>query len=337
MDINVNSICENYEEDLTELIENVKMKIAEKDYSYSTYSGLYVNGREKLIKFRDKEIKKLSDEIKKYNRVIAKIEKGLDSIKGNNECICTNHKYALISSEYHFGRKVGCYPLVRYYSTYWNIYKCVYCGKEQEESQIDFYQQYEYVRRLPKTPDECLTKSIAKKVFSDKMQEIYNNYLKLIEYVGYLNYLKERICEMFGHDVVGQSGCSFQKGICKHCGKKLGYNADGRAFAYNVKIDLNGYYHDEIIDLFLTPTERQKLSLPTFEMYQEFNKRTIENYEDSLIIDPKTRTRYLNQDDDCTRRSYYADGEYRRIRRPQTADEYKQAKKRAEEAAKKWY
>lgn len=337
MDINVNSICEIYEEDLNELIENVKMKIAEKDYSYSTYSGLYVNGREKLIKFRDKEIKKVSEEIKKYNQVIAKIEKSLDSIKENNECICLNHKYALISSEYHFGRKVGCYPLERYYSTYLNNYKCVYCGKEQEESQIDFYQQYEYVRRLPKTPEECLTKDIAKKVFSDKMQEIYSDYLKLIEYVDYLNYLKVRICEMFGHDVVGQSGCSFQKGICKHCGKKLGYNADGRAFAYNVKIDLNGYYHDEIIDLFLTPTERQKLSLPTFKMYQEFNKRTIENYEDSLIIEPKTRTRYLNQDDDCTRRSYYADGEYRRIRSHQTVDEYKQVMKRAAERAKKWW
>lgn len=150
------------------------------------------------------------------------------------------------------------------------VYRCEFCGsitkriidkKDSEEiSQLSF--------------ESNLTDKKSKR--KQEQQEIYNLFSELEYYYEYLIFLKEEICEIFGHDVDLSEKVMTD---CKYCGKLITRSDYDRKGAYLL---YSGEY-DPVYHISLKSDSRKSITnikkkihdLPTFDKYM--NKKIAES------------------------------------------------------------
>ena len=189
---------------------------------------------ELFVKVRNDKITEINKELNKYVPKLNELEYKLNEII-DNYCMTNKHEYILISS-YETDM-----PYYKKEKTFCNTYKCIYCGHEvtrEEKDGIYIVKQFE--RKLPKE----IGYQDTNKFSLEYVQNTYNEYLILNKYVNYLNYLKSKICDLFGHEIC----CKYNKEyhFCKCCGKIMNKDISRLMFdsPYTYKVMTRTYFRD---------------------------------------------------------------------------------------------
>ena len=113
------------------------------------------------------------------------------------------------------------------------------------------------------------------------IKEIHNQILQITTYIEYLYFLREKLCELFGHDaeIIDLGHEHFE---CKCCGKYIGYSEYSESHYHSKILNIIGYYYGSIPNqgYTLSSLEELGLLLPTFESYQkslELEQKKVEN------------------------------------------------------------
>lgn len=242
--------------------------------------------RTKIInEIRLNKVQEINDELEKSNLELNELQGKLAKILFNYCEKNGGHKYILIESRN--GAGTGAFSFVGGEEHYcWRVYKCTICGHVHTFSGNSFGYPFteEYCQEIPQEVYDDESISCEGKTFRMIKKEI--DELKI--YMDYLYLLKQKLCELFGHDATADSHENF---TCKCCGKHMSYakyidtyhaaKYKGVVDFYYAEYNGAGYY-------MLSPGEELELSLPTFESCKESIKskqkllekqiETMENY-----------------------------------------------------------
>ncbi len=189
-------------------------------------------------------------------------------------CEKNNHNYALLRQRYL--SSTGKHSFGRgFQNIYDYTYKCTICGRETSftTTGYDRRDSEKYCAYIPEDVYDNETLTTDGKTLRIIEQEI----LKLKEYLNYLDYLKDKMCELFGHDAII---IDYEENFkCQCCGRTLGYQEyiDAHYKAKYLGI-VPFYYNDNINGSYITRGEKESyIPLPTFEVYQRTLKKKEEN------------------------------------------------------------
>ena len=217
----------------------------------------------KLKGMRLKKIKEINDELEKTKLKLRELEREASDVLHNycyrrnkHSYILSAYKYEGLTGETSFGAGVHIYK---------EIYKCSVCGNTCDFSVYRHRRTSEYKQDVPQEAYDDESISVNGKTYRMLKEEID----ELKTYIGYLGLLKEKMCELFGHDVTPEQYKSFK---CKCCGKYMEY--DEYVLSYNDvrykgvvdfycgEYPCKAYYVTGLCD-------NLDLSLPTYESYKE--------------------------------------------------------------------
>lgn len=223
--------------------------------------------RTKVInEIRLNKIHEIDDELKKSNLELKELLDKLNSILFAY-CNKNGHRYILISSTTlgvtgAHGFTSGFEKIVN------NTHKCTVCGGviRRTETVWGYYSEQKYVQKFPDDiyDDKSITTEDGK-TFRMVQEEIS----KMNEYINYLESLKLKLCELFGHDATMINYVEDFK--CNCCGKIMGYqeyiNSHHKA-KYRGIVD---FYYRTLPenDYIISSVGELDLSLPTFSSYQK--------------------------------------------------------------------
>ena len=146
-------------------------------------------------------------------------------------------------------------------------YKCTVCRREKTYTGIG-YANYSFTKSKrkyeQKIPDDVYDDKFLTdggKTFRIIQEEIF----KINHYINYLESLKQKLCELFGHDAKNDYYEHFK---CECCGQYMSYKEYIDAH-YNAKYRgiVDFYYDDPEKDYITFADEILDFSLPTFEDY----------------------------------------------------------------------
>lgn len=260
MEKEINLFVKEFEEEIKKCKDeedNLRKITGEYLKAILNHKKTYGKRIELFVKVRNDKITEINKELNKYVPKLNELEYKLNEII-DNYCMTNKHEYILISS-YETDM-----PYYKKEKTFCNTYKCIYCGHEvtrEEKDGIYIVKQFE--RKLPKE----IGYQDTNKFSLEYVQNTYNEYLILNKYVNYLNYLKSKICDLFGHEIC----CKYNKEyhFCKCCGKIMNKDISRLMFdsPYTYKVMTRTYFRD--INYITYPNKDIELSLPTFEEYLE--------------------------------------------------------------------
>lgn len=242
--------------------------------------------RTKIInEIRLNKVQEINDEIEKSNLELKELQDKLGRIlshycekNGRHKYILTYSKNGECTGAFSFGGGEEHYCQRRY--------TCTICGHTYTYNGKGFGYPFteECKQEIPQEVYDDESLSDDGKTYRMVKEEIGE--LKI--YMDYLCLLKQKLCELFGHDATVDSHENF---TCKCCGKYMRYSEyidTYHAAKYKGVVDF--YYNDYIGAGYymLSPGEKLDLSLPTYESCKKSIKtkqkllekqiETMENY-----------------------------------------------------------
>ena len=267
----INLLGDDFVTEVSECVkEEKKLNAAQKRYDKLKIE-IEKNNNERIKKInviRLKKIKEINEELNKSKDKLLELRQEIDYVfyryceKNGHHDVLIDKK--IISSTGRHAFRGG------FEATMALTTKCTVCGRQKMERHTGFSGYYvvqNYERKIPHEiyDDTTLLESGRTiKIIESEISELEN-------YINYLLSLKERLCELFGHDARILGNEYFK---CKCCEKEMGYqdyiNAHYRA-KYSGIIPF--HYSDpySIYNLVQEPNNinEEHLNLPTYEEYQK--------------------------------------------------------------------
>ncbi len=254
-------------QDIVELKEKTKEYIEkikeEKEESLQQENNKYEEIVNTMKEIRDKKKEEIDRQIVISQNKIKKLNNKYQTLAKN---YCKEHGHLVAFIDYKFKHYTGQHSIYGDEGFYEFITKCLICGKVASHYDT-------YYGNKPKTDNYMIMIPYDLKPEHQEIQEQIN---ALEEYISYLEYLKTKICKIFGHDVdltnakIYYSSYNalpiyreygFKYYTCEYCGKHLDEVEDW------INYDL--LYHYGIV----IPDSEKDLSLPSFEDYQRKLKK----------------------------------------------------------------
>lgn len=245
--------------------------VRRKEETFKTaLANFKANNEEKFKVINRIRLEKLA-EINKEIR-LSKIELETLSKEWNNilHAYCEKHKHNYILTEVKYPLPTGSYsPECGWEYSYIVNYKCTTCGTIKSFTTVGFRVCPEkYHQTIPKEAIDDITLSKNGKTLRMIEQEIP----KLREYIDYLGYLKEKMCELFGHDatIIDYDRETFK---CKCCGKTMSHREYIDTYYNAIYKGVVPFYYDDSISYITHEEGETDITLPTLEAYQRTLKK----------------------------------------------------------------
>ena len=212
-----------------------------------------------LRRIRLEKIKEIERETEKNNLKLEKLYEERDAIL-LNYCARKGHNYIqVVSYTFSHGKK-----------TRHSYLKCTVCRMEKEYKQwITYYKPKDYKQKIPKEVYDDITLAVNRRTYKMVLEEIE----KFEEYRNYLQFLRNEICKLFGHDGKGQYVVSDGSGFAGSTDDIYAYTCNcclymipGSRYVYSRQHAMYKIFNDEN---YLISSTNLEFSLPTFENYKE--------------------------------------------------------------------
>ena len=221
----------------------------------------------KINEIRLKKIEEINTESEKSKLELIDLKRKEDSIL-RAYCKQNGHNYVLISQNFSANARILS-PGYGYdhYAEY--KFKCSVCKNVKISSGKNHghYLPKKYKQEIPQEIYDDEAYAIDGKTFRTLKEEID----ELKTYIDYLDFLKIKLCELFGHDSTEMNSIRYYD--CKCCGKSISesdYIISHRNAKYKgVVVNIRGEGYYGIGQYIISPIEELTTSLPTFESYKE--------------------------------------------------------------------